>query len=137
VESANRRSAVPPGVSLYKYPGAPAQRDFIGTCLRRSNKYTATFPKTAYTTLMTRTTRNQLAMRLTIIYRPEVARSIPFHILTSLVSLPSSICICVTPSMASLPSPAIHGWSFGRFDEILNLVEKASALTHASMRSRE
>src|SRR5260370_8294855 len=30
----------------------------------------------------------------------------------------------ITPSMASLPSPPIHGRSFGRFDEILYLVEK-------------
>jgi hypothetical protein len=33
--------------------------------------------------------------------------------------------------MANLPSPAIRGWSFDRFDEILYLVEKASDLTLA------
>jgi hypothetical protein len=66
VLSANRRSAVPARVSPYKYPGVPAQRDLTGTRLRRSNKYTATLPKTAYATLTTRTTRNQLAMRLTM-----------------------------------------------------------------------
>jgi hypothetical protein len=36
-----------------------------------------------------------------------------------------------TPSMASLPCPTIPGRAFGRFDEITDLVEKASALTHA------
>jgi TIR domain len=34
--------------------------------------------------------------------------------------------------MASQPSPAIHGRPFGRFDEIFDLVEKASDLTLAS-----
>jgi hypothetical protein len=38
---------------------------------------------------------------------------------------------CTTPSLASLPSSAIRGRSFGRFDEITDLVEKASALTLA------
>jgi hypothetical protein len=31
--------------------------------------------------------------------------------------------------MANQPSPDLHVWSFGRFDETLDLVEKASALT--------
>jgi hypothetical protein len=30
-----------------------------------------------------------------------------------------------TPSMASLPSPPIHGRSFGRFDETADLIEKS------------
>jgi hypothetical protein len=41
-----------------------------------------------------------------------------------------------TPSMASRPSPPIHGRSFGRFDEITHLVENASALTLARRVSR-
>jgi hypothetical protein len=40
----------------------------------------------------------------------------------------------ITPSMARLPSSAIRGRSFGRFDEILYLVEKTSALTLARHR---
>jgi hypothetical protein len=39
-----------------------------------------------------------------------------------------------TPSMARQPSPVIHDRSFGRFDEILYLVEKASVLTLAQHR---
>jgi hypothetical protein len=35
----------------------------------------------------------------------------------------------IAPSMASQPSSAIHGRAFGRFDEILDLVEKTSVLT--------
>jgi hypothetical protein len=37
----------------------------------------------------------------------------------------------VTPSLANQPCPHIHVWSFGRFDEITDLVDKASALTLA------
>jgi hypothetical protein len=37
----------------------------------------------------------------------------------------------MTPSLANLPGPAIHGRSFGRFDEITDFVENASALTLA------
>jgi hypothetical protein len=36
-----------------------------------------------------------------------------------------------TPSLASRPSPVIHDWSFDRFDEITDLVERSSALTLA------
>jgi hypothetical protein len=39
-----------------------------------------------------------------------------------------------TPSMASQPSPAIHGRPFVRFDEITDLVEKAPDLTLARRR---
>jgi hypothetical protein len=40
----------------------------------------------------------------------------------------------ITPSVASRPSPVIHDWSFDRFDEITDLVEKASDLTLARHR---
>jgi hypothetical protein len=37
----------------------------------------------------------------------------------------------MTPSLASQPCPHIHVWLFGRFDEITDLIENASALTLA------
>jgi hypothetical protein len=40
----------------------------------------------------------------------------------------------MTPSLASLPSPALHGWSFDRFDEMTDLVEEPSDLTLARHR---
>jgi len=40
----------------------------------------------------------------------------------------------ITPSVANLPSPHIHVQSFGRFDEITDLVEETSALTLARRR---
>jgi hypothetical protein len=42
--------------------------------------------------------------------------------------------VSITPSMVSPPSPRIPARSFGRFDEILYLVEKAPDLTLARHR---
>jgi hypothetical protein len=43
----------------------------------------------------------------------------------------------MTPSWASLPSPALHGWSFDRFDKMTDLVEEPSDLTSPGIGSPE
>jgi hypothetical protein len=73
---------------------------------------------------------------------PPRARNVPKSFSTPPTAIQSTVYspsgravrVYVTPSVANLPSPPIHGRSFGRFDEITDLVEEASALTLARRR---